>query len=203
MNSFSHARKSSQIQSASTHGTLLRCSEFSRLILIAGILAWAASPGVSVFGATPASEPAASATSIMGKEAKLNGTPMPVGATLFPGDVIRLGEASTAALRFGDSTVLVASLSELVVESEGVSLRNGRLQVRSGGAKSFAVSGPFFRVNIAAYGIVPSSAEIRLAGMRAQISAVAGAADLTAEGNLTPYRLNAGETANLDATGAD
>ena len=57
---------------------------------------------------------------------------MPVGATLFPGDVIRLGEASTAALRFGNSMVLAAPLTELVVESEGVSLRNGRLAGASG-----------------------------------------------------------------------
>lgn len=203
MNSFSRSSRSGRIQSVSTHGMQLRRSDFSRLILIVGILAWAASNGASAFGATPASEPAASATSIMGKEAKLNGTPMPVGATLFPGDVIHLGEASTAALRFGDSTVLVASLSELVVESEGVSLRNGRLQVRADGIKSFAVSGPFFHVNIAASGSVPSSAEVRLTGMHAQVSAVAGAADLTAEGNLAPYRLNAGETATLDATGGE
>ena len=81
----------------------------------------------------------------------MNGTPMPAGATLFPGDVIRLGEASTAALRFGNSLVLAAPLTELVVESEGVSLRNGRLQVRAGGEESFAISGPFFHVNIAAF----------------------------------------------------
>ncbi len=39
--------------------------------------------------------------------------------------------------------------------------------------------------------------------MRAQISAVAGAADLTAAGSAAPYRVHAGETATLDAAGAD
>ena len=126
---------------------------------------------------------------------------MPVGATLFPGDVIRLGEASTAALRFGNSMVLAAPVTELIVEPEGVGLRNGHLQVRAGGAGSFAISGPFFRVNIAASGGVSSSAEVRLAGMRAQVSAVTGAADLTAAGNAASYRLHAGETATLDAAG--
>ena len=122
----------------------LHRSYFPFVLFLAGILVCATAPGSSAFGATPANGPAASATSITGKDAKLNGTPMPVGATLFPGDVIRLGEASTAALRFGNSMVLAAPLTELVVESEGVSLRNGRLQVRADGTESFAVSGPYF-----------------------------------------------------------
>jgi hypothetical protein len=112
----------------------------------------------------------------------VNVAPMAAGATLFPGDVIRLGEASTVALQFGNSLVLAAPETELVVESEGVSLPNGLLQVRAGGAESFAVSGTFFDMDIAAYGGIPSSAEIRLEGMRAQVSAVVCAADLTASG---------------------
>jgi ferric-dicitrate binding protein FerR (iron transport regulator) len=128
---------------------------------------------------------------------------MPVGATLFPGDVIRLGEGSTAALQFGNCVVLAAPLTELVVESEGVSLRNGRLQARTGGAETFAIFAPFFRVNIAASAGIPSSAEVRLGGMRAAISTVTGAADLTAAGSDAPYRLRAGETATLDASGGD
>ncbi len=128
---------------------------------------------------------------------------MAAGATLFPGDVIRLGEDSTAALRFGNNLVLAAPLTELVVESEGVRLRDGRLQVRASGREPFAISGTFFHVDIAASGGVPSSAEIRLDGMRAQISAVAGAADLMAAGSAAPYRLHAGETATLDAAGGD
>ena len=182
---------------------LLRRSYFQGLLFLAGILFCAAAPCSMAFGATRANDPAASATSIIGKEAKLNGTPMPVGATLFPGDVIRVGEASTVALRFGDSSVLAAPHTELVVESKGVSLRNGRLQVRADGAESFAISGPFFHVNIAASGGVPSSAEVRLTGLRAQVSAVAGGAELTASGNDTSYRLRAGETATLDASGGD
>ncbi len=182
---------------------LLHRSYFPFTLFLAGILVCTAAPGSSGFGATPANGPAASATSITGNDAKLNGTPMPVGATLFPGDVIRLGEASTAGLRFGNSMVLAAPLTELVVESEGVSLRKGRLQVRADGAESFAISGPFFHVNIAAFEGIPSSAEVRLAGPRAQVSAVAGGADLTAAGSDTSYRVRAGETATLDATGAD
>jgi hypothetical protein len=203
MRSFSRSRTTDRAGIVSIHGTLLRSSHFSRLLFLAAILVWAAAPGSSALGAAPASDPAASAASIIGKNAELNGTPMPVGATLFTGDVIRLGEASTAALRFGDNMVLAAPLTELVVESEGVSLRNGRLQVRAGGAESFAVSGPFFHVNIASSGGIPSSAEVRLAGMRAQVSTVAGAADLTAAGNVASYKLHAGETATLDASGGD
>ena len=95
--------------------------------------------------------------------------------------------------------MLAAPLTEVVVESEGVNLRNGRLQIRASGGESFAISGTFFHVDIASYGGIPSSAEIRLAGRRAQVSAIAGAADLMAAGSATPYRLHAGETASLDA----
>ena len=173
-------------------------------LFLAVILIWAITSGAPAFAKTPASAPTASAASISGRDAQLNGAPMPVGATLFPGDVVRLGQNSTAALRFQKSMVLAAPQTELVVESDGVSLRNGRLQVRSNGTETFGVSGPFFRVKMAASsGGASSSAEVRLAGMRAQVSAVAGVADLTAEGNLSPYRLNAGETATLDASGAD
>lgn len=170
-------------------------------LLLATILIWLAGSGTSAFATN---DPAASAASISGREAQLNGHPMPVGATLFPGDVVRLGQNSTAALRFQKSMVLAAPLTELVVESDGVALRNGRLQVRADGTEVFGVSGPFFRVKLAASPEgSPGSAEIRLAGMRAQVSAVAGAADLMAEGTAVPYRLNAGETATLDATGVD
>jgi hypothetical protein len=203
MKTFSSARTSRLTGFVSSCGMLLRRSYFQGLLFLAGILFCAAAPCSMAFGATRANDPAASATSITGKDAKLNGTPMPVGATLFPGDVIRLGEASTVALRFGNSSVLVAPLSELVVESKGVSLRNGHLQVRADGAESFAISGPYFHVNIAASEGVPSSAEVRLTGLRAQVSAVAGGADLTASGNDTSYRLRAGETATLDASGGD
>ena len=186
-----------------SRATLLHRSYFSCLLLLVGILVWAAAPGSSAFGGAPPASPAASATSTIGKEVELNGTPMPAGATLFPGDVIRLGEASTAALRFGNSLVLAAPFTELVVESEGVRLRNGRLQVRANGAETFVVSGAFFSMNIAASGGIPSSLEIRLVGSRAQVSAVAGAVDLTATGIASPYRLHAGETATLDAAGGE
>jgi hypothetical protein len=203
MKTFSNARTSGFTGFESSCSRLLRRSYFPFMLFLAGILVCAADPGLSALGATRANDPAASATSITGKDAKLNGTPMPVGATLFPGDIIRLGEASSAGLRFGNSIVLAAPHTELVVESKGVSLRNGRLQVRADGAESFAISGPYFHVNIAASEGVPSSAEVRLAGLRAQVSAVAGGADLTAAGSDTSYRVRAGETATLDASGGD
>ena len=125
---------------------------------------------------------------------------MPAGATLFPGDVIRLGEGSTAALQFGKSLVIVAPDTEFVVQPDGVSLRDGHLQVRATGAAPFAVSGPFFHVDVAATGGAPSTAEIRFGSMRAQITAVAGFADVMSDGYDSAYRLRAGETATLDAS---
>jgi hypothetical protein len=203
MKTLSGALTSDNIDILSSRCMLLRRSHLSCLVFLAGVLAWIATPGAPAYGAAPASAPSASAASIIGKEAKLNGSPMPAGATLFPGDVVRLGVASTAALQFGNSLVLAASGTELVVESDGVSLRDGRLQVRSSGTESFSISGPFFHVNIAASGGIPSSAEIRLGGTLAQVSAVAGAADLTAAGSDVPYRLRAGETATLNAAGGN
>src|SRR5579863_7210584 len=198
MKTLSRAMVSEYIGISSSRGKLFRRSYFSCLLFLAGIFVWLGAADSPAWGAPPASGPAASAASIIGKDAKLNGTPMPAGATLFPGDVIRLGENSTAALRFADSLVLAAADTELVVESQGVSLRDGRLQVRASGEESFTVSGPFFHVSIAASGGIPSSAEIRLGGTRAQVSAVAGAADLTTTGSAAPYKLHAGETATLD-----
>ena len=202
MNTLSVAPASGHID-VSNRDILLRRSHFCGMFFLAAVLVWTAASGALAYGATPASAPAASAASIVGKDARLNGTPMATGATLFPGDVIGLGEASTAELRFGNSLVFAAALTELVIESNGVSLRTGRLQVRASGGESFAISGPFFRVSMPASGGAPSSAEIRLGGTRAQVSAVAGAADLTAPGNAAPYRLRAGETATLDASGTD
>jgi ferric-dicitrate binding protein FerR (iron transport regulator) len=182
---------------------LARRALFFSIFLLACLLIWASAPVTSALASTPATVPAASATSIVGKTAELNGTPMSSGATLFPGDVVRLGQASTVALRFGSSLVLAAPLTELVIEPQGVTLRNGRLQVRANGENAFGISGPFFHVNVAALGGLASSAEIRLGGKRAQVSAVAGTADLTAAGIVAPYTLHAGESATLDATGAD
>lgn len=113
--------------------------KLSALVLLAGILVGSAIPGASAYAAPAASAPAASAASVIGKNVQLNGTPMSPGSTLFPGDLVRLGEASSVALQFGNSLVLAAAETELVVESGGVNLRNGFLQVRAGGADSLAV----------------------------------------------------------------
>ena len=125
---------------------------------------------------------------------------MAAGATLFPGDVIRLGEASSAALQFGRSLVIAAPQTEFVVENDGVNLRDGRLQVRANGEQSFSVTGPFFHVNVAASGGAPSTAEIRFGKTRAQIAAIAGFADVSSDGYDSAYRLKAGETATLEAS---
>jgi len=168
-----------------------------------GIAFFAAAISPLAVAATPPPSPVASAASIRGANVAVNGAPMTPGATLFPGDVVRIGEGSTAALQFGGSLVVAAPLTELVVETGGVNLRNGRLQVRARAAESVAISGPFFSADIAAQGSAPSAAEIRLEGPHAEISAVAGIADVTAAGNLNSYKLHAGEMATLDAAGAD
>jgi ferric-dicitrate binding protein FerR (iron transport regulator) len=138
------------------------------------------------------------ASSIVGKQVELNGSPIQAGATLFPGDVLRLGENSTAALQFGNSSVLAAPLTELVVESQSLKLRNGHLQVRVNGIEPFAVAGPFFQLNIAGANGIVGSADVRLGGTRAEVSAVAGTSEITSAGS-APYELRAGETATLEA----
>ena len=180
-----------------------RRSHFCRRFLIAAILAGTAAAGASSSAAAPATASAASAASVVGRNAELNGRPMPAGATLFPGDIIRIGRDSAAALQFGNSTVRADAQTELVVEAAGVTLRGGILQVRAGGADRLAVAGPFFRVSVAAAAGIPSSAEIHLGESRAQISAFAGTADLTALGAAAPIRLHAGESATLDAAPPD
>jgi ferric-dicitrate binding protein FerR (iron transport regulator) len=138
------------------------------------------------------------ASSIVGKQVELNGSAIQAGATLFPGDVLRLGENSTAALQFGNSSVLAAPMTELVVESQSLKLRSGHLQVRVNGTEPFAVAGPFFQLNIAGAEGITGSAEIKLGGARAEVSAVAGTSEITSAGS-APYRLHAGETAAFEA----
>ena len=157
----------------------------------------------SAFGATPASAPRASAAGITGANAQLNGARLIPGATLFRGDIVTLGAHSSAALQFANELVLAAPGTELVVESEGITLRGGRVQIRLAGADSFAVSGPFFRVSVAPSGGTAGLAEILVGGTQAQVLAVAGIADLMAGGSDAPYRLHAGEVARLDAASGD
>jgi hypothetical protein len=68
---------------------------------------------------------------------------------------------------------------------------------------TFVVSGPFFRVHLAPSGGNPGSVEILVGGNQAQVSAVAGFADLLTDGSDTPRRLRAGEVARMDAASAD
>jgi ferric-dicitrate binding protein FerR (iron transport regulator) len=184
---------------ASRQDSPRRRSCFSRFAVLSGMFALGI-VGQVACRAMPAKSSAASAASINGNEAELNGVPMTACATLFPGDVVQLGAGSTTALQFGNNLVFATSLTEFVVGSAGVSLRSGRIQVRAGSGESFAVNGPFFNLNIASPAGGASSAEIRVGGAHVQISEVAGAAELTAAGSNVRYRLHAGETATLDAT---
>jgi ferric-dicitrate binding protein FerR (iron transport regulator) len=176
---------------------LHRSSNVSCLYFLAVVflLAIAASP--SIYAATHDTAVSVFATSIVGKQVELNGSPMPAGATLFPGDVVRLGENSTAALQFGNSSVLAAPLTELVVEAQSLQLHNGRLRVRVNGKEPFTISGSFFRLNIAGAGGMAGLAEVRLGGARAEVSAIAGTMELTPAGDAS-YKLQPGETATLD-----
>jgi ferric-dicitrate binding protein FerR (iron transport regulator) len=133
----------------------------------------------------------------------LNGVRLAAGATIFAGDIVEVGAASSAALQFGNDLVLVAPSTKLVVESEGVSLRSGQVQIRHNGTDSFTVSGPNFRVNVAASSGAPGTAEIRVGAAVAQVLTVTGIADLTALGSDRPYRLHAGEVATMDAASRD
>jgi ferric-dicitrate binding protein FerR (iron transport regulator) len=169
----------------------------SFLYFLAAVFFLAIVPNPSIHAATSNTVASVFAASTQGKQVELNGSPMPAGATLFPGDVVRLGENSTAALQFGDSSVLAAPLTELVVESQSLQLRNGRLQVRVNGKEPFIISGPFFHLNIAAKQGMAGSAEIRLGGAHAEVSAVTGLTELTAAGNAS-YKLQPGETATFD-----
>ena len=182
--------------------SLTRLSRFSFPLLLAGIFAAGMMPAQIALGATPADAPRATAAAVDGASVELNGVPMTSGESLFPGDVIRLGEASIAALQFGQSRVLADAGTELVVESGGVLLRNGRVQIRSGAGNSFGVAGSFFHVNVGTSQGTAGSAEVRVAGKRAQVSAISGVADVTALGNAAPFALHAGEMATLDAADA-
>jgi ferric-dicitrate binding protein FerR (iron transport regulator) len=171
----------------------------SRINMLAISLLLVSAFAGSAFGAPASTRARASAASIAGGNAQLNGAPLAPGATLYPGDVIALGAGSTAALQFESDLVLAAPMTELVVEPSGVGLRRGSVQVRLGGGLSFAVSGPFFRVNVASAGGAAGSAEVRVGGTRAQVTAVAGTAEVTPTGVATPYRLHAGEVAMMDS----
>lgn len=194
------SRANNRFKNRTVHGTRLRNAVFGCALGATAVFFLSLSPAPSAFAARPATLPVASASSINGNSARLNGAPMAAGATLFPGDVIRLGEGSTAALQFGKSLVIAAPETEFVVQQDGVGLRDGRLRVRANGAQPFAVSGPFFRVDVAASSGAPSTAEVRFGKMRAQITAVAGFADVSSDGYDSAYRLRAGETATLDAS---
>lgn len=177
---------------------LHRIANYSCLYFLAAVLLLATA-ATSPVDATPRNTGVtAFAASLVGKQVELNGSPMPAGATLFPGDVVRLGENSRAALQFGNSSVYAAPLTELVVEAQSLQLRNGRVQVKVNGKNSFTVSGSFFHLNIAGVEGRSGSAEIRMEGPHAEVSTVAGMTEITGSG-IVPYILQPGKTVTLEA----
>jgi ferric-dicitrate binding protein FerR (iron transport regulator) len=139
---------------------------------------------------------------VNGADVQLNGAQLSSGATLFPGDEVRLGATSSIALQVGKNLVLAAPQTQFTIELSGVTLRSGSLEVRGSGAESFQVLAPFFHVNIGPSGGAPGSAEISASGTHAQVFAVSGLARLSATGGAV-YELHAGETATLDAAGGN
>jgi len=152
------------------------------------------------FSATPASAPRAFATAITGANAQLNGAQLIPGATLFLGDVVKLGPDSSAAVQISgkNDQVIITPGTELVIEPEGMRLRTGRIRVRLAGADTFPVTGPFFHVNVAASGGNSGSAEISVNGKSAQVAAVTGVAEILMYGSDALHRVDAGKIAMMD-----
>jgi hypothetical protein len=73
---------------------------------------------------------------VNGADVQLNGAQMSSGATLFPGDEVRLGATSSIALQVGKNLVLAAPQTQFTIELSGVTLRSGSLEVRGSGAEA-------------------------------------------------------------------
>ena len=96
-----------------TFHILHRSSNVSCLYFLAFVFLSAIVSSPSINAAPRETATSVFATSIMGKQVELNGSPMPAGATLFPGDVVRLGEevaAPQAGELAGDGVRLVGVL---------------------------------------------------------------------------------------------
>ena len=139
------------------------------------------------------------AADVAGPFAELNGASLVPGATLYPGDTVKLGARSSAALQFENDLVLAAPMTELVVQPGGVGLQRGSVQLRVGGNYSFVVSAPFFQVRIASGGGASGSAEVRVGATKARIAAVAGVTEVTPTGSAAPYLLYPGQVATVDS----
>jgi hypothetical protein len=191
------ARESSRI--VRNFGWDLRTSIFSVTLLTLSLFSSAALEQ-RAFSATPASAPRAFATAITGANAQLNGARLIPGATLFLGDVVKLGLDSSAAVQISgkNDQVIITPGTELVIAPEGIRLRTGRIRVRLAGADTFPVTGPFFHVNVAASGGNPGSAEISVSGKAAQVAAVTGVADILMDGSDALHRVDAGKIAMMD-----
>jgi hypothetical protein len=182
------------------------CISISCLTLLALFLFASAALERRAFGATPERAPRAVATAIAGASAQLNGVRLIPGATLFGGDVVKLGPDSSAVVQMNGRNDLVIATpgTEFRVEAEGIKLRTGRVRVRLAGADMFPVTGPFFHVNVAASGGNSGSADISISGKSAQVAAVTGVADILMDGSETLHRVDAGKIAMMDdASGQD
>jgi hypothetical protein len=152
------------------------------------------------FGATPESAARAVATAIAGENAQLNGKRLIPGATLFPGDVVTLGADSSAAMQIrGKNDLVIATPgTALVIESEGVRLRTGRVRIRLAGEDTLPVSGPFFHVSVAGSGGNSGSAEISTNEKSARVATVTGVSDILMDGSDALHRVDAGKIAVMD-----
>jgi ferric-dicitrate binding protein FerR (iron transport regulator) len=179
----------------------LRC-KVNRCHVYLLAIAIAIAPAEPTFGASSAHQPVGSAVGVNGADVQLNGAQMSSGATLFPGDDVRLGVASSIALQVGKNLVLAARQTQFTIELSGVTLRSGSLVVRGNGEEPFHVLAPFFHVNIGPSAGAPGAAEISASGTHAQVFALSGLARLSASGGAV-CDLHAGETATLDAAGGN
>src|SRR5258706_608661 len=119
------ARESSRI--VRNFGWDLRTSIFSVTLLTLSLFSSAALEQ-RAFSATPASPPRAFATAITGANAQLNGARLIPGATLFLGDVVKLGPDSSAAVQISgkNDQVIITPGTELVIAQQGKSAPSGK-----------------------------------------------------------------------------
>lgn len=171
---------------------------FCLSVIAASFLAGVAAQPLAL-AANPPATMKVIAADVAGPFAELNGSSLAPGATLYPGDTVKLGARSSAALQFENDLVLAAPLTELVVQPGGVGLQRGSVQLRVGGDYSLVVSAPFFQVRIASGGGASGSAEVRVGGTKARVAAIAGVTEVTPTGHAAPYLLYPGQVATMDS----
>ena len=132
------------------------------------------------------------------RNVSLNGVRLAGGVDLLPGDRIQAEADSSAALEIGGAIVLVAERTDIVLAEDAVRLNAGRIQARGAAARPLEIDAPFFLVRLAAHGDAPAAAEVAAAATRGRVAAMAGRAELIADGNDGAYTLHPGEIATLE-----